>query len=189
MSTELIRLRDKIITDRGEVVHTYDNLLHMALMGEEIVGMLSEQHPDIDLFNKRNGYDPNLVIHTWADDGVLAGPDVETYVWNIPDEYKQLDIEELLIQRLIERGFADNPNYTERLAQEIFMMSERDMYPFVQCLVWIIDEFRKNKVVWGVGRGSSCASLAMFLLDINRIDPVKYDIPITEFLKENAVDK
>lgn len=184
MSTELIRLRDKIITDKGEVVHSYEDILHLALMGEEIIGLMTVTNPDVELFNKRNGYVPELCINTWEDDGELSGPDPDTYEWNIPDEYKEIDIENMLVDRLVERGMADDEAYQDRLALEIHMMAERDMFPFVQCLVWIIDVFRKNKVVWGVGRGSSCASLAMFLLDINRIDPVKYDIPVQEFLKE-----
>ena len=73
--------------------------------------------------------------------------------------------------------------YVSRLSWELDQMEKRNMFPFVRCLLYVTDRFRDEGVVWGVGRGSSCASLVMFLLDINKVDPVKYGIPVEEFFK------
>jgi DNA polymerase III alpha subunit len=42
---------------------------------------------------------------------------------------------------------------------------------------------RKNSLVWGVGRGSSVASYVLFLIGIHKIDSIKYNLNIEEFLK------
>ena len=41
-----------------------------------------------------------------------------------------------------------------------------------------------NGIVVGLGRGSSCASLVLHLLGLHAVDPVKYDIPFSEFTHE-----
>jgi DNA polymerase III alpha subunit len=57
------------------------------------------------------------------------------------------------------------------------------MHQFVRCLLYVTHRFKEDGVLWGVGRGSSCASLIMYLLGINKVDPVKYNIPAEEFFK------
>lgn len=42
--------------------------------------------------------------------------------------------------------------------------------------------------VWGVGRGSSCSCLIMYIIGIHDIDPIEYDIPFSEFSKESNYD-
>jgi DNA polymerase III alpha subunit len=42
---------------------------------------------------------------------------------------------------------------------------------------------KENKIVWGVGRGSSVASYVLYLIGVHRIDSIKYDLDIREFLK------
>ena len=48
---------------------------------------------------------------------------------------------------------------------------------------YIVDTLRENKVLWGVGRGSSVSSYVLFLIGIHKIDSVKYNLPIEEFFK------
>jgi DNA polymerase III alpha subunit len=43
---------------------------------------------------------------------------------------------------------------------------------------------RENNVVWGVGRGSSVASYVLYLLGVHKIDSIKYNLDIEEFLKK-----
>lgn len=51
-------------------------------------------------------------------------------------------------------------------------------------LIELIDRFDRDRVVWGVGRGSACASFVMFLLRVHDIDPIRFNIPFEEFSKE-----
>ena len=42
---------------------------------------------------------------------------------------------------------------------------------------------RENRVIWGVGRGSSVASYVLYLLGVHRIDSMFYDLDPQEFLR------
>jgi len=181
MSTKLLDLNDRIITDEGEVVAKYELLVQKALSGEVFTELLALPHPDIETYNRVSGYE--TPITTWEDDTLpLRGPAPETFEWTIPKRYQELDITDLCIEGLVNKR-VNKDEYVNRLSWELKRMEEMGMFPFVRCLVYVTDKLREADVVWGVGRGSSCASLVMFLLDINRVDPVKYGIPAEEFFK------
>jgi DNA polymerase III alpha subunit len=57
------------------------------------------------------------------------------------------------------------------------------MLPVLQFLLYFIDKLKDNNIVWGVGRGSSVSSYVLFLMGVHRIDSVKYNLDIKEFLK------
>jgi DNA polymerase III alpha subunit len=38
-------------------------------------------------------------------------------------------------------------------------------------------------VLWGVGRGSSVASYCLYILGVHKVDSIKYELDIHEFLK------
>lgn len=182
MSTKLIELNDRIITDKGEVVAKYELLVQKALSGELFTKILALPHDDIDRYNQMSGGEHPIV--TWEDTGEdsMEGPDPETFDWSLPKKYLDLDIWGLCSASLIaQKKMTDE--YVSRVSWELDQMEKRNMFPFVRCLLYVTDRFRDEGVVWGVGRGSSCASLVMYLLDINKVDPVKYDIPTEEFFK------
>lgn len=179
MSTKFINLEDRIITDGGEVVFKYDFFVKKASSGEVFTNFKALDHPDIRKYNFRKGGNP---IDIWHDDGEATGPDAASFQWLIPDEYSSLD----LIARATDDLSSLNlttPEYQDRLLYELTEMDKRGMFPFIRCVVYVVDVLRKNNIVWGVGRGSSCASLVLFVLGINKVDPVKYDIPVEEFIK------
>lgn len=178
MSTALIELEDRIITDAGEVVAKHDLLIKKILSEEIFTALRAVNHPDIALYNYRA---PDNQITIWKDDEEFEGPAPETYRWTIPKMYLEMDIEEAAIRALAEKNLDET--YEERLVYELEQMREKEMFPFVRCLCYVTEIFRRKDVVWGIGRGSSCASLVLFLLGINRVDPVKYGIPPEEFFK------
>jgi len=180
MSTKLLELEDRIITDRGETVAKFDLLIKKALSDEIFTDMPALYHEDIKFWNFKL---PDRKITIWKDDGEFRGPSEETFEWNIPKKYLNLDIEELATEKFIEMGLPGDPVYEDRLVWELAQMRKQEMYPFVRCLVYVIDQFRKHGILWGVGRGSSCSSLVMFILGINRVDPIKYNIDPKEFFK------
>jgi DNA polymerase III alpha subunit len=61
--------------------------------------------------------------------------------------------------------------------------SSRDMFMVLRWLKYFVDTMRKNNLIWGVGRGSSVSSYVLFLLEIHKIDSLRYDLDIKEFLK------
>jgi len=96
--------------------------------------------------------------------------------WFIPDEYKKLDIERFLVDQCPEENY-------QRLIEEINLYKKYGMISVLKTMKYIVDTLRSNKITWGVGRGSSVASYALFLIGVHKIDPIKYNIPITEFFK------
>ena len=97
--------------------------------------------------------------------------------WNMPTEYKNLDIAVWLLER------CSTDEQRQRVGQELLMYLDRDLFPLLQYLLYLVDTMRSNNVVWGVGRGSSVASYVLYLLGVHRIDSMHYDLDITEFLR------
>ncbi len=102
--------------------------------------------------------------------------------FNIPQHYKELDVEQFVYSRLPESG-QDLKIITARVDMELAMFKERGLYPILQLLIYVIDVMRKHKLVWGVGRGSSVASFVLYILGVHKIDSHKYNLDIKEFLK------
>ena len=104
----------------------------------------------------------------------------ESYVenWFMPEEYKTLDIYTYVMDKCI-----DNLVASTRVEQELEMFKERGMYPVLQFLVYFVKICKENNIVLGVGRGSSVASYVLYLIGIHKINSLKYDLDIREFLK------
>jgi DNA polymerase III alpha subunit len=98
-------------------------------------------------------------------------------VWDIPDKYRTLDMESYIL------SLCKDEKETLRVELEYAMFEERNLIPLLQFLMYIVDYMREHKIVWGVGRGSSVASYCLYLLGVHKVDSIKYDLPIEEFLK------
>lgn len=98
--------------------------------------------------------------------------------WKIPESYAEMDI----VKWVIEQCKTDEE--LDRVGQELILYSERNLIPILQYLKYLIDTMRKNKVVWGVGRGSSTASYVLYIIGVHRIHSIKYQLDIHEFLKD-----
>jgi DNA polymerase III alpha subunit len=96
--------------------------------------------------------------------------------WFIPEEYKKMDIEGYLINQCPE-------NNHERLLQELQLFRKHNMIMVLKSMKYLVDTMRRNGILWGVGRGSSVASYALYLIGVHKIDPIKYNLPINEFFK------
>lgn len=108
--------------------------------------------------------------------------------WNIPDAFKNLNLAETLELKLSEylqkHPDLDAGRYSRRLKMELDEIEDREIAILIKTFVYIIDKFKRTGVIWGVGRGSSCASLALFLIGLHRVDPVKFGIPMEEFFHD-----
>ncbi len=117
--------------------------------------------------------------------------DVETLIleanwsqeFNIPQHYKDIDVEEYIKGLVPEsKGLGNNPAGA-RVDMELAEYKARNLYPILQLMIYIVDMMRKNNLVWGVGRGSSVASYVIFIKGIHKIDSIKYNLDSEEFLK------
>ena len=125
---------------------------------------------DIDRFNK---FATELEISPISDISLISKE------FNIPQHYKELDVEKYIHGKLVER----DPDEIGRVEMELDMYRERGLFPVLQLLIWIVDTMRKHNLVWGVGRGSSVSSYLLYILGVHKVDSYKYDLDIKEFLK------
>jgi DNA polymerase III alpha subunit len=99
--------------------------------------------------------------------------------WLVPKEYTDMDIESFLLNKCP----IDNQN---RLKLELELFKQHNMLDILNVMHYIVEVLRKNNIVWGVGRGSSVACYALYLLGVHKIDSIKYSLPIEEFFKGEA---
>ena len=76
-----------------------------------------------------------------------------------------------------------------RLEVEFNYITKNRHTKFILELYNLVCEFKKNNVVWGVGRGSSCACYLLYLLYVHDVDSLEFDIPFKEFSKEDLDDE
>lgn len=97
--------------------------------------------------------------------------------WRMPDEYLNMDIAKWLLDECKSQA------ELQRVGEELLLYQERDLFNLLRYLKYMVDTFRKNNVVWGLGRGSSVASYALYLIGVHKINSLYYDLNIEEFLK------
>jgi DNA polymerase III alpha subunit len=97
--------------------------------------------------------------------------------WLMPKEYANLDIASHVLD------LCKTDAELQRAGQELIMYQERDLFPLLRYLKYLVDTMRKANQVWGVGRGSSVSSYVLYLLEVHRINSLYYDLSISDFLK------
>ena len=97
--------------------------------------------------------------------------------WHMPDKYQDLDIAKWLLDQ------CHTAEELQRVGQELLMYQERNLFRLLQYLKYLVDTLRANSIVWGVGRGSSVASYVLYLIGVHKINSIRYELEIEEFLK------
>lgn len=113
-----------------------------------------------------------------------------TAEWKHPEHIQNLNIEEYVAKKF--EDFLQTANYTDdqvtlalnRISDELAEISTRGLEQFLKTAIYIVETFRSQGQVWGVGRGSSCASYILFLIGIHVVDCVKYNIDMLEFFHD-----
>ena len=97
--------------------------------------------------------------------------------WQMPQEYKDLDIAEYIL------SLCTTEPELQRVGEELLLYQERDLFNLLRYLKYLVDIMTENRVIWGVGRGSSVASYILYKLKVHRIDSLYYKLDIKEFLR------
>ena len=162
---------------------TNKNLVDMIYSGhvDKCHVVLCDPSDDIDKFNAamREQYLPELKQYIPID---VEQKDFDTALqseWFMPDEYKELDIEAFLLGKIGGKLTIE----WARCVEELEAFQQRDMYPLLRYMIYLVEFMRENNIVWGVGRGSSVASYVLYLIGVHRIDSIQYDLDWREFLR------
>jgi DNA polymerase III alpha subunit len=112
------------------------------------------------------------------------------FTWQLPPEFLSLDVEEhvsvVFGERLPALGYdsAQTETAITRVAQELGEFKRRGLDDLLRTIIYVLHRFKETNQVWGVGRGSSCASFILFLLGLHVVDPIKFDVPLEEFMHD-----
>ena len=83
--------------------------------------------------------------------------------------------------------------YIERLKKELEVFNygnalKENFIPYMLLVEDIVDIAKKNDILVGPGRGSGAGCLTAFLMNITKIDPIKYDLSFERFLNANRAN-
>ena len=71
-----------------------------------------------------------------------------------------------------------------RVARELAEFERRGLFDLLRVIIYVMDRFSETNQVYGVGRGSSCASFILFLLGLHAVDPILFDVDLEEFMHD-----
>lgn len=97
--------------------------------------------------------------------------------WYMSNEYYDFDIEKYILD------LCDTEEKIQRVNTELALFKKYNLLTLLKFLKFLVDNMRNYNILWGVGRGSSVASYCLYLLGVHKIDSIKYDLDINEFLK------
>jgi len=159
---------------------TVNQTIDLLLEGKSIDSIIIDNKYERGLFNTQVEQVVNTECHINSPTNDVSLDEYHSRninTWFIPDKYKKLDVYAYLISLCNEQTEIDRVNL------EYTMYKERKLVNVLRFFIYLIDHLRNNKIIWGVGRGSSVASYILFLIGTHKIDSLKFNLDITEFLK------
>ena len=158
------------------------DLVDMIYSGhaDKVHVVLCDANDDVDKFNaamEQQGMDPlqkyiPLDVDQKTFDGVCQGE------WFMPQEYKELDVYSFVMNKA-----GDDLAELERVEEELAQFKVRGMNNLLRYMIYLVDFMRENRIVWGVGRGSSVASYVLYLIGVHKIDSIQFGLDWREFLR------
>jgi len=97
--------------------------------------------------------------------------------WHMPAEYKDLDIVKYLTE------LCNTFEELQRVQQELELYQQYNLFDLLKFLKYIVDTFRQNNIIMGVGRGSSVSSFILYKMGVHKINSLQYQLDIHEFLR------
>lgn len=133
--------------------------------------------PDIEQYNKLVPKSERITVKQSLDD--------LSFEWNIPEEYKSLDVIGYVADRLLtlEGPGGDISLREKRCADELKLYKKLGLFDTLRTLIYIINILEEKNIVWGVGRGSSVSSYVLYIIGVHDVDSFSYNLNIEEFLR------
>ena len=165
----------------GEMIFNEADVCDLLMQGREpssIKGMLVDDSVNIERAIEIVDSWPALIKYVGQEDVITTVFDKQAQArWHMPEEYRQLDIAEYVL------GLCTTEAELQRCGEELLLYQERDLFNLLRYLKYLVDVMTENRVIWGVGRGSSVASYVLYLLGVHRINSMYYELNVREFLR------
>lgn len=108
----------------------------------------------------------------------------------IPEEYRSINLKQYFLRKLRDVILRDNilgqdeiETRILRVQTEVALFSQYNIEDLIRTVIYIVDTFEENDIVWGTGRGSSCACYCLYLIGLHEVDSVLYGLELNEFFR------
>lgn len=172
------------IDNFGEVILSKEELFEAFYRGTVLSMSDIYLDDDIEVSKYNNSVDKNAdkikKVKTVSDIPSITNVEYDSakqHVWFTPKKYREFPILDWLLAQCTTEA------QKTRVREEFVLFETYKMIDVLLYLKYLVDTMRDNKIVWGVGRGSSVASYILFLIGVHKIDSIKYNLDIREFLR------
>ena len=142
-------------------------------------------------------YDDDLVYDSLVKTHWIANERIEDFMpddtvrlpgFVIPDgETGEQTLVKESITGLRKLGLADSQEYIDRLKHELTVINNRGFSKYFLTMKAVSDMANQHMLA-GPGRGSAAGSLVSYVLGITQVDPIKYGLLFSRFLRSDATD-
>jgi hypothetical protein len=167
----------------GELVFSEDDICDLLMQGRTIDSlerMTVDETVDLENLIGLIEQPESLLRWGFPYNSDIAVPEfhlTQQNSWHMPNEYQILDIAAHIL------GLCKSEAELQRCGEELLLYQERDLFDLLRYLKYLVDIMTSNRVIWGVGRGSSVASYILYKLGVHRIDSLFYNLDCREFLR------
>ena len=144
-----------------------------------------------------HAYEDQLVLDSIEESYTIAHERIDSF---LPDNTVRLpsfvvpagftDAQALInlsLEGLREKGLHEQQAYHDRLTRELHVIDDRGFNKYFLTMKAIAD-VANSMMLSGPGRGSAAGSLVAYALGITQIDPIKYNLLFSRFLRSDATD-
>ena len=115
------------------------------------------------------------------------------YELKIPDNASNFDfLRHLCLKGVKEKGIdklENKQDYYDRVKMELSILQELGFIDYI-LLNWdILNYCHLNDIPTGPGRGSAAGSLVLYLINVTKVDPVKYELFFERFVSKSRARK
>jgi DNA polymerase-3 subunit alpha len=142
-------------------------------------------------------YDDKLVEESIARTADILKNRIEDYMpdtavklpsFVIPEgESADSALAKIAVDALKNSGLYKDNDYVSRLKEELHTIKDRGFSKYFLTMKKISDKSKEVQLC-GAGRGSGAGSLVSYLLNITEVDPIKYKLQFSRFIRRNAKD-
>lgn len=177
----MINLKNKKIDEWGRVIYTEEGIYEKLYNNDSIDDLIAEINENVEKYNQYTKYfDNSFPTLKTPQEIEIPAHDFHKILqenWFIPEKYKNLDILNYVLSK------CDSDIEKDRILKEYDLFKERNMENLLKFLIYLVDTMRENNIVWGVGRGSSVSSYLLYKIGVHKINSLKYNLDISEFLR------
>ena len=142
-------------------------------------------------------YDDDLVLESIEESHRIAHERIERFLpdntvrlpsFVVPAGYTEDEaLVNATLEGLRERNLHNDNEYLDRLRHELNVIADRGFSKYFLTMKAICD-VSNQMMLSGPGRGSAAGSLVAYVLGITQVDPIKYNLLFSRFLRSDAKD-